>query len=74
MAALGIVADGLGQALLIYALARLSGPEASVGLLLQPVTAACLGALLLGEAVGLSLVLGGSVVLVGVFVATARRR
>lgn len=73
LAALAIVAHGAGQALVIYALARLSGPEAGVGMLLQVVAAAMLGALLLGETIGLALVIGGAAVLLGVIVATTRQ-
>lgn len=67
-----LIAQGIGQALLIYALARVSGAEAGVGLLLQTATAAGFGALLLGEAAGPALLIGGGAVLAGVLIATSR--
>lgn len=60
-----------GQALMVYAMSHLSGPEAGIGGLLSPVSAAVLAALLLGEAITLNSFVGGLVVLAGVMIATA---
>ena len=72
LAALAIIAQGVGQALVVYALAGLSGPEAGAGILLQVVATAVLGVLLLGEAVGMALIVGGTTILLGVVMATSR--
>lgn len=64
-----------GQGLIAFALAHLPAAFSSVGLLVQPVAAAVLAWILLGEALGYLQVAGGFVVLAGILVArhAARR-
>ena len=63
-----------GQSLIAYALAHLPASFSSVGLLIQPVGAALLAWLLLGESLGPLQALGGAVVLAGVLVARLASR
>jgi drug/metabolite transporter (DMT)-like permease len=58
-----------GQSLITYALAHLPSAFSSVSLLLQPVAAAVLAWVILGEALGAWQGLGGAVVLVGIVLA-----
>jgi drug/metabolite transporter (DMT)-like permease len=58
-----------GQGLITYALAHLPSAFSSVSLLLQPVAAAVLAWVILGEALGAWQGLGGAVVLVGIVLA-----
>ena len=58
-----------GQSLITYALADLPAAFSSVGLLLQPVAAALLAWVILGEALGWWQALGGAVVLAGIVLA-----
>ena len=58
-----------GQGLITYALAHLPSAFSSVSLLLQPVAAALLAWIVLGEALGAWQGLGGAVVLAGIFLA-----
>ena len=60
-----------GQSLITYSLADLPAAFSSVGLLLQPIAAAALAWVILGEALGWWQALGGAVVLSGI--ALARR-
>jgi drug/metabolite transporter (DMT)-like permease len=69
LAALALISHVGGQGLIAYALARLPAAVASVGLLLQPVTAALAAAALLGERISAMQVLGMALVLAGVFAA-----
>jgi len=69
LAGLAFISHASGQALIIYALAFLPPAFSSLTLLLQPVVAAILAWLLLGEPVGLMQALGGAVVLIGILVA-----
>jgi drug/metabolite transporter (DMT)-like permease len=66
---LALISHVGGQSLIAYALAHLPAAFSSVGLLVQPVTAAFLAWLLLSETLGLAQVIGGIVVLGGIFVA-----
>ncbi len=59
----------LGQGLIVYGLAHLPASFSSVGLLIQPVAAALLAWMLLGEALGAWQLAGGVAVLVGILVA-----
>jgi drug/metabolite transporter (DMT)-like permease len=59
----------LGQGLIVYGLAHLPASFSSVGLLIQPVAAALLAWVLLGEALGAWQLAGGVAVLVGILVA-----
>jgi drug/metabolite transporter (DMT)-like permease len=67
LAALALISHVGGQGLIAYALVRLPAAVASVGLLLQPVTAALAAAALLGERISAQQVLGMALVLAGVF-------
>ena len=72
VAALALISHVGGQSLIAYALARLPAAVASVGLLVQPVTATLAAAALLGERITTLQVLGMALVLAGVF--TARQQ
>lgn len=67
--ALAMVSHVGGQGLIAYALARLPTAFVSVGLLIQPVTAALAAWLLLGEGIGPWQIGGMALVLAGVFMA-----
>ncbi len=58
-----------GQGMIAYALAHLPAAFSSVGLLLQPATAAVLAWLLFDEALGWTQAAGGLVILTGIFLA-----
>jgi drug/metabolite transporter (DMT)-like permease len=66
---LALISHVGGQSLIAYALAHLPVSFSSVALLVQPVAAALLAWLLLGEAVGTWQALGGMLVLFGILVA-----
>jgi len=66
---LALVSHALGQGLIAYALAHLPATFSSVGLLLQPVIAAFFAWTLLAEPLVPLQVLGGLVVLVGIYLA-----
>nr|WP_275791166.1 DMT family transporter [Rhizobium gei] len=68
---LAFISQAAGQGLIIYALAFLPPAFSSLTLLLQPVVAAILAWLLLGEPVGLIQAIGGAIVLVGILIARA---
>ena len=63
------ISQVLGQGLIVYGLAHLPASFSSVGLLIQPVAAALLAWVLLGEALGAWQLAGGVAVLVGILVA-----
>jgi drug/metabolite transporter (DMT)-like permease len=63
------ISQVLGQGLIVYGLAHLPASFSSVGLLIQPVAAALLAWMLLGEALGAWQLAGGAAVLVGILVA-----
>jgi drug/metabolite transporter (DMT)-like permease len=69
LVALALLSQVTGQSLIAYALAHLPAAFSSVGLLLQPVMAAILAWLLLGETIGFWSMLGGGLVLVGIVLA-----
>lgn len=69
LAALALISHAGGQSFIAYALAHLPVTFSSVGLLLQPATAALLAWVLLGEALSPWQGLGGVVVLSGIFLA-----
>lgn len=69
LAALAWISHAGGQSLIAWALAHLPAPFSSVSLLLQPVTAAVLAWILLGEPLGLWQGVGGVVVLAGIVLA-----
>jgi drug/metabolite transporter (DMT)-like permease len=66
---LALISHTGGQAMIAYALAHLPASFASVGLLLQPATAALLAWMILGESLGLLQGFGGVLVLTGIFLA-----
>jgi drug/metabolite transporter (DMT)-like permease len=63
---LALISQVAGQSLIAYAMAHLSATLSSVALLLQPVIAACLAAVLLGEAMHMQQVAGGVMMLAGI--------
>jgi drug/metabolite transporter (DMT)-like permease len=67
---LALISHVGGQGLIAYALAHLPAGFSSVALLLQPVVAAILAWVVLGEPLSLAQSMGGCVVLAGIAVAT----
>ncbi len=65
--ALAVISHAGGQGLIAYALAHLSATFGSVSLLWQPVAAAMLAWLILQESLGAWQVMGGVIVLVGIY-------
>lgn len=72
--ALALLPQVAGQSLITYALAHLPASFSSVALLVQPVAAAALAWLLLGEPVGALQAAGGAAVLAGILLARGRSR
>jgi drug/metabolite transporter (DMT)-like permease len=71
---LALISQVAGQSLIAYAMAHLPGTFASVGLLLQPLIAATLAWLILGETLT-ALAIGGAVlVLIGIRMAHVAER
>ncbi len=66
---LAFISHAGGQVAITYALAYLPAAFSSLTLLLQPVVAAALAWILLGEAIGLLQAIGGAVVLAGILIA-----
>lgn len=66
---LALVTQILGQGLIAYAFAHLSASLSSVSLLIQPVVATFAAWVIFGEAVGAAQVIGGAVVLAGIWLA-----
>ncbi|HUP98386.1 MAG TPA: DMT family transporter [Usitatibacter sp.] len=66
---LALITQILGQGLIAYAFAHLSAALSSVSLLIQPVVAALAAWAIFGEAVGAAQVLGGAIVLAGIWLA-----
>ncbi len=71
---LALFAHAAGQSLIAYAMAHLPATFSSVGLLLQPVIAAALAWLLLGEVLSTLAIGGGVLVLLGIRIAHAAQR
>ena len=69
LAGLAVISQVAGQSLIAYAMAHLPATFSSVGLLLQPVVAALLAWVLLGEALGWLEIAGALVVLAGIRIA-----
>ena len=63
---LAVISQVAGQSLIAYAMAHLPATFSSTGLLLQPVVAALLAWVLLGEVLGLTEIAGAVVVLAGI--------
>lgn len=72
--ALALISQASGQSLIAYAMAHLPATFSSVGLLLQPVVAATLAWLLLGETLTALAIFGGILVLIGIRVAHSAER
>jgi drug/metabolite transporter (DMT)-like permease len=66
---LALISHAAGQGLIAYALAHLPATFSSVGLLLQPVIAAFFAWTLLGEPLVMLQIIGGVVVLAGIYLA-----
>jgi len=66
LAGLALISQVAGQSLIAYAMAHLPATFSSVGLLLQPVMAAVLAWILLGETMVAVQIAGGIVVLIGI--------
>jgi drug/metabolite transporter (DMT)-like permease len=69
LAGLALISHAAGQGLIAYALAHLPATFSSVGLLLQPVIAAYFAWVLLGEPLVALQIVGGAVVLAGIYLA-----
>jgi len=69
LAGLAVVSQILGQGLIAYAFAHLPASLSSVSLLIQPVMATLFAWALFGERVGAAQLLGGGVVLAGIWLA-----
>jgi drug/metabolite transporter (DMT)-like permease len=74
LAGLALTSHVAGQSLIAYAIAHLRPTLASVGLLLQPVVAAAFAWQLLGEPLGAMQLIGGTIVLAGIWLATRAER
>jgi drug/metabolite transporter (DMT)-like permease len=66
---LALISQVGGQGLITYALAKLPASFSSVGLLVQPVGAALLAWILLGEGIGVLQIAGGVLVIGGIYLA-----
>jgi drug/metabolite transporter (DMT)-like permease len=66
---LALVSQVLGQGLIAYAFAHLPASLSSVSLLIQPVMAALFAWALFGEAIGVFQLVGGAIVLAGIWLA-----
>ena len=66
---LAIITQILGQGLIAYAFAHLPASLSSVSLLIQPVVAALAAWAIFGEAVGSAQLIGGAIVLAGIWLA-----
>jgi len=71
---LALMSQVAGQSLIAYALAHLPGTFASVGLLLQPLIAAALAWVLLGETLTALAIAGAVLVLIGIRIAHGAER
>lgn len=70
---LAMVSHVGGQAMIIFALAYLPTSFSSLTLLMQPVVAALLGVVILGEAIGFYEIAGGALVLTGILIARRQK-
>ena len=66
---LALVSHAFGQGLITYSLAKVSAHFSSVGLLIEPIAAALLAMLLLGETLSIWQVLGGAIIVTGIVIA-----
>jgi drug/metabolite transporter (DMT)-like permease len=67
--ALAWISQAMGQGLIAYALGHLPASFSALAILIEPLTAAVLGWVWLGEALGVQQVIGGVIVLAGIAVA-----
>jgi drug/metabolite transporter (DMT)-like permease len=67
--ALGWISQAMGQGLIAYALGHLPASFSALAILIEPLTAAILGWIWLGEALGVLQAVGGVIVLAGIAVA-----
>jgi drug/metabolite transporter (DMT)-like permease len=67
--ALAWISQAMGQGLIAYALGHLPASFSALAILIEPLTAAILGWVWLGEALGVLQAIGGAVVLAGITVA-----
>jgi drug/metabolite transporter (DMT)-like permease len=67
---LALISQVAGQSLIAYAMAHLPATLSSVGLLLQPVMAGLFAWILLGETLGAVAIVGATLVLIGIRIAT----
>jgi drug/metabolite transporter (DMT)-like permease len=65
---LALVSQVLGQGLIAYAFAHLPASLSSVSLLIQPVVAALAAWAIFGEAIGPAQLVGGAIVLAGIWI------
>jgi drug/metabolite transporter (DMT)-like permease len=70
---LALISHVAGQGLIAYGLAHISASVSSIMLMWQPVVAAILAWIILGEALTVTRVCGGLVIIVGILAATWRR-
>jgi drug/metabolite transporter (DMT)-like permease len=71
--ALALIVQAIGQTLITSAMAQLKTSLSSVGLMLQPVVAALVAWWLFAEAIGFAQIIGGLIVLLGVYMASRTR-
>jgi drug/metabolite transporter (DMT)-like permease len=69
LAGLAVITQILGQGLIAYAFAHLSASLSSVSLLVQPVVAALAAWAIFAEPVGVAQLVGGAIVLAGIWIA-----
>jgi drug/metabolite transporter (DMT)-like permease len=67
--ALAWISQAMGQGLIAYALGHLPAAFSALAILIEPLTAAILGWVWLGEALGVLQAIGGAVVIAGIIVA-----
>jgi drug/metabolite transporter (DMT)-like permease len=72
--ALAWISQAMGQGFIAYALGHLPASFSALAILIEPLTAAVLGWIWLGEALGVLQAVGGAIVLVGIAVARRASR
>ena len=70
--ALGLISHALGWLSINYSLGHLPAPLTAVSLLFQPVLTALLAVPLLGEGLSIFQIVGGVIVLFGIYIVTRR--
>ncbi len=74
LAGLAFVTHVLGQGLIIYGLAHISAAYGAIGLLVQPVVAALLAWVFFAEALGVLHLLGGVLILAGIWLSQRKQK